>query len=94
MKWKAACKKVSDFLRPVFGWGIYIALFAGGLTAVGFVVALILGGDAGNTISVFISRQVFPWIIRLSTVMVVLGLLIMYLGGEVALTSGKKKAKK
>ena len=94
MKFKVICKKISNFLRPVFGWGIYIALFAGGLTFFGFVVALIIGGDTGNAISLFISKQVFPWIIRLSTTMVVLGLIIMYLNGEVALTSGKKKAKK
>lgn len=93
MKFKSVCKKISDFLRHIFGWGIYIALFAGGLTFFGFVAALIIGGDTGNAISIFISKQVFPWIIRLSTIMVVLGLVIMYLGGEVALTSGKKKSK-
>ena len=88
---KAICKKISEVLRFIFGWGIYISLFAGGLTFFGFVVALILGGDTGTAISLFISKEVFPVIINISTVMVLLGLVIMYLNGEVALTSGKKK---
>ena len=88
---KAFCKKVSDILKTVFGWGIMLCLFAGGLTFFGFVVALILGGDTGTAISLFISKEVFPVIINISTVMVLLGLVIMYLNGEVALTSGKKK---
>ena len=91
MAMKAICKKISEVLRFIFGWGIYISLFAGGLTFFGFVVALILGGDTGTAISLFISKQVFPVIINISTVMVLLGLVIMYLNGEVALTSGKKK---
>ena len=93
MKFKAICKKISDILRVIFGWGIYVSLFAGGLTFFGFVAALIIGGDTGTAISLFISKQVFPVIINISTIMVLLGLVIMYLNGEVALTSAKKKKK-
>ena len=91
MKFKEICKKISEVIRFVFGWGIYISLFAGGLTFFGFVAAVIIGGDTGAAISVFLSKQVFPVIIYVSTVMVLLGLVIMYLNGEVALTSAKKK---
>ena len=84
-------KKATDLLRLVFGYGILISLFAGGLTFFGYVAALIIGGESATLICVFIQKTFFPIIIRISTVMVLLGILIMYLSGEVALTSGKNK---
>ncbi len=93
MKFKDFCKKLSEVIRVIFGWGIYISLFAGGLTFLGFVAAIIIGGTTGGAISVFIYKEIFPVIIYISTVMVLLGLLSMYLNGEVALTSANKKNK-
>ena len=43
-------KKVSGFLYQVFGWGAYVSIFAGAAGFVGFVVALIIGGDTGAAI--------------------------------------------
>ena len=91
---KNFCKKLSDILKTIFGWGILIALFAGGLTFFGYVIALCIGGSVGTAISLFLYQHVLTWIIYLSVVMVLLGLVAMYLAGEVALTPGKKKAKK
>ena len=91
---KEFCKKLSNVIKTIFGYGIMITLFAGGLTFFGFVAALIIGGDLATTISVFIQKQIFPVIIYVSVIMVLLGLVAMYLNGEVALTPDKKKAKK
>ena len=91
---KAIFQKISNVLTTVFGYGIAIALFAGGLTFLGFMAALIIGGETATSICMFISKQIIPVIIRISTVMVAVGLLAMYLRGEVALTSSKKKAVK
>ena len=44
-------KKVSGFLYQVFGWGAYVSIFAGAAGFVGFVVALIIGGDTGAAIA-------------------------------------------
>ena len=44
---KRICMKASKFLKTVFGYGIMIVLFAGGLTFFGYLAALIVGG--GNT---------------------------------------------
>lgn len=76
----------------VFGYGIMITLFAGGLTAVGYVVALIVGGDLATQICTVIYKTIFPIIIKISTIMVLLGLAAMYLAGEKSLTSDKKKS--
>ena len=91
---KEICKKISAVLKTIFGYGIMLCLFAGGLTFFGYVAALIIGGEAATAICVFIYKTIIPYIIKLSTVMVLLGLVAMYLNGEMALTSNKKKTGK
>ncbi len=91
---KNVCKKIASVLRTIFGYGIMISLFAGGLTFFGYVVALIIGGDTAATICAVIYEKIIPVIIYLSTTMVILGLVAMYLDGEKALTTDKKKASK
>ena len=89
---KELCKKLSAKLRVVFGYGIMLCLYAGGLTFFGYLAALIIGGETAAAICVFIYKTVIPVIIKCSTVLVLLGLVVMYLNGEVALTAHKKKA--
>ena len=91
---KKICKKISDILKTIFGYGIMISLFAGGLTFFGYVVALFVGGDVATTICGVIYNNIFPAIIYLAVIMVLLGLVAMYLAGEKALTPEKQKAKK
>lgn len=91
---KNACKKIAAVLRTIFGYGIMISLFGGGLTFFGFLAALIIGGETATEICLFIKDKIFPVIIYLSTTMVVLGLIAMYLNGEKALTPDKKKSSK
>lgn len=91
---KEICKKISAVLKTVFGYGIMICLFAGGLTFFGYIAALIIGGDTAADICNFIYKTIVPYIIKTSTIMVLLGLVAMYLNGEMALTSNKKKASK
>ena len=90
---KKVCEKIAAFLKTVFGYGIMICLFAGGMTFFGYVAALIIGGDVAAAICLFISKSFMPWVVRISTVLVLLGLLAMYLSGEQALTVGKKEKK-
>ena len=88
---KKVCKKISEILRIIFGYGIMLCLFAGGLTFFGYLVALVVGGESATQICVFIYKTVMPIIIKTSTVMVLLGLVAMYFNGETALTAHKKK---
>ena len=89
---KELCKKISKALKTVFGYGILVCLFAGGLTFFGYVAALVIGGETAAAICVFLYKTVIPCIIKLSTCMVLLGLLAMYLNAEAALTASKKKS--
>ena len=91
---KEICKKISAVLKTVFSYGIMICLFAGGLTFFGYLAALIIGGETAALICNVIYKTVVPYIIKTSTIMVLLGLVAMYLNGEMALTSNKKKASK
>lgn len=90
-KFKEVCAKIADFLSVIFGYGIAASLFAGGLTFFGFLAALIIGGDTAAVICDVIKNDIFPVIIYVSVSMVLLGLVIMYLRGETALTPDKKK---
>ena len=91
---KEICKKIAAVLKTIFGYGIMICLFAGGLTFFGYLAALIIGGETATAICVFLYKTIVPIIIKISTYMVLLGLLAMYLNGENALTTGKKAPKK
>jgi len=82
-------KKAAEITSLIFGWGVYICLFAGGLAAFGYIIALILGGGtggAGYQLARFIQRTYFPFIFRLVSASVMIGLLSMYLSGQKALT--------
>ena len=47
---KEFCKKLSDILKTIFGYGVMIDLFAGGLTFFGYIAALIIGGEVATAI--------------------------------------------
>ena len=91
---KETCKKISKVMKTIFGYGIMICLFAGGLTFFGYLAALFIGGETAAAICVFIYKTIVPIIIKASTILVLFGLVAMYFAGEMALTSNKKKAGK
>ena len=91
---KEFAKKISSVLRVVFGYGIMICVFAGGLTFFGYLGALCVGGNTAQIICNFIYKSFFPIIIKASTILVILGLVVMYLNGEMALTASADKKKR
>ena len=87
---KETMKKLSDMLKLVFGYGIMITLFAGGMTFFGYLAALLLGGDAAVVICEVIYKKIIPVIVYATSCLVILGLVSMYLAGEKALTPSTK----
>ena len=85
---------VTRVCRLIFGYGIMIVLFAGGITFFGYLVAMCIGGETATEICTFIYKKINPIIVYASTVLILFGLLIMYLAGEKALTPDKKKETK
>lgn len=90
---KTALKKISDVCKLIFGYGIMIVLFAGGLTFFGYVAALIIGGETATAMCTWIYKTFIPLIIMASTILILFGLVTMYMAGEKALTPGKKNAR-
>ncbi len=73
-------KKIYKILNKVYGILMTVSFFAGGLPLIGFIVALIIGGDVGARISTFLYKQYYPWVIVLGSVAIVVGLIAMYIG--------------
>ena len=90
---KETLKKIAGVCKIIFGYGIMIVLFAGGLTFFGYVAALIIGGDTATQICTWIYKSFVPVMIYTSTILILFGLATMYLAGEKALTPGRKNAK-
>ena len=90
---KETFKKISDICKLIFGYGIMIVLFAGGLTFFGYLAALIIGGDTAAAICAWIYKRFIPVIIYASTILILFGLVAMYLAGEKALVPDKSASK-
>lgn len=90
---KETLKKISSVMKTIFGYGIMICLFVGGLTFFGYVAALIIGGETATAICTFIYKTIIPYTIKASTILVLFGLVAMYFSGETALTVSAKKKK-
>ena len=87
---KKTLKEISDVCKLIFGYGIMLVLFAGGLTFFGYLAALVIGGEAAAAICAFIYKRFIPVVIYISTLLILFGLLCMYLAGERALTPGRE----
>lgn len=83
--------KLLDGMKTVFGWGILTALLVGGLSFFGYLAALIIGGETAAAICSFIYKKVYPVLVILSTSMILLGLIRMYLAGDTAMSVKKKQ---
>ncbi len=90
---KETLKKISDVFKIIFGYGIEIVLFAGGLTFFGYMAALVIGGETATAMCTWIYKTFVPIIIKASTILILFGLVTMYLAGEKALTPDKRSAK-
>ena len=87
-------KKFSKILLTVFSVGTIVTLFAGALAFLGYVAAIMIGGETATNLCVFIHKQYFPWIIRLCSIAVAFGLFGMYFEKKRALSMDDNSDKK
>lgn len=83
--------KIANVMGYIYGIGIMIALFAGALSFLGYLVAIIIGGSTATEICVFIYKKIYPVLFTFSSAVVLFGLLKMYVAGEKSLAPQKKK---
>lgn len=72
--------KLYKTLNKTYGILMTISFFAGGLPIIPFIIALIVGGKVGESISIFLYKQYYPWVIVLGSIAIIIGLIAMYLG--------------
>ncbi len=73
-------KKIFEVLNKAYGIMMFISFFAGALPLIPFIIAICVGGTAGEAISVFLYEQYYPWVIILGSLAIVVGLVAMYIG--------------
>lgn len=90
---KNLLKNISIVLDYIYGYGIMLCLFIGGLTFLGYIIAFFIGGEVATAICVFIYKKLFKYLIYASSVIVCLGLINMYIKKQKALNLDNKKEK-
>lgn len=88
---KSLRQKVVEVMELVYGIGILIALFVGGVSFLGYLAALIVGGETATQICVFIYKTVYPVLFCFASGIALLGLLKMYVAGEKSMVPSKRK---
>ena len=75
-------KKFTDILLKVFAYGIIACLFAGGLSLVGYLIALIIGGESAIALCLWVFKSYLPWVIISTSIFTLVGLIGMYLSKQ------------
>lgn len=73
-------QKIFDILNKIYGVLMSVSFFGGVLPLVPFIFAIIVGGELGEKIAVFLYNDYYPWIIIAGSIAVVFGLMAMYVG--------------
>lgn len=73
-------EKIFKIANKIYGVLMTLSFFGGILPLIPFIVALCIGGETGEFISVFLYDQYYPWVIIAGSVAIVIGLFAMYLG--------------
>ena len=81
-------KRISSVLLTIFSVGVLIGLFSGAVAFAGYVVALLIGGEAATALCAFIYNDFFPVVIRICSISVGFGLIGMYINKMKALSFG------
>lgn len=85
--------KLYTIFNKTYGIMMTVSFFAGFLPLIPFVIAVIIGGDIGEMIAVFLYKQYYPWVIIVGSLSLVVGLVAMYIGKREALSVKSISAK-
>ena len=73
-------KKFFNILNRIYGVLMSISFFGGVLPLIPFIFAMIVGGELGEKISLFLYNNYYPWVIIAGSVAIVVGVIAMYIG--------------
>lgn len=74
-------KKIAEVLENIIGIALACCLFLGGLGFFGFVIAFCIGGDKATVICEFLSNTYYAYLIKASTITVILCFVLQYMNG-------------
>lgn len=87
-------KKFNDTLGKIYGIMMTVSFFGGILPLIPFIIALFVGGNFGENVSLFIYEKIYPVIIAIGSLSVLVGLVHTYIGGFLEKRSKKEKENK
>lgn len=91
-------KKIVSVLEWIIGIALACCLFLGGIGFLGFAAAFCIGGDTAAQICEFLSKTYYVYLIKLSTVTVLICFVLQYFNGAAKwvnpLKARKEKAEK
>lgn len=67
------------FLGKIYGLGIMLALFIGGLSFAGYLYAFWAGGETAETMCTFIFKTLYPELVYWTSWIILLGVVRSYL---------------
>ena len=73
-------EKIYKILNKTYGVLMSVSFFAGFLPLIPFIFAIIVGGELGEKIALFLYTDYYPWVIIVGSVAIVIGLIAMYFG--------------
>ena len=72
-------EKVYKVLNKIYGALLMTSFFAGLLPIIPFIIAIIIGGETGEAISIFLYKQYYPWVIAGATSSIAIGWIASYI---------------
>ena len=72
-------KAVRKITGMIYGWGIMLALFVGGLSFLGYLWAIFAGGETAEAVCSFIYKTLYPELVYWTSVVVLVGVIRTYI---------------
>ena len=87
-------EKIYKVLNKIYAVMMTVSFFAGFIPLIPFIAAIIIGGNTGEKVAVFLYSEYYPWVIIVGSLAIVIGLIAMYVGKIEGLSVKKTDAKK
>lgn len=79
-----------NFLKRIFGFLVVSMLFMGGFSIVIYLIAMIMGSNNAVKLTTFITSVYYPIMIRVTSIGIGIGLIILYVTKSKILTIKNK----
>ena len=73
-------QKIYNILNKIYGIMMSISFFGGFIPVIPFIIAIIVGGEFGENLSIFLYSKFYPVIIVIGSIAIIIGLVAMYVG--------------